>query len=322
MERLNPTITTTPGGMTLKLAKYKDLQHLSRPEIPKLSSLWEFNFLMMLQFRDREGHMKVPRRHVEDGQKLGAWFSTLRAKKKARKLLPEEERRLNEIGVVWSPYEEHWETMFRALIQFKEREGHSRVPTTQVEDGLKLGRWISDRRTQKTNGMLTSEKERRLNDIGLVWNPLVENWDNMVRALTQFKQREGHYCPVSVKHIEHMDGGVQLKLGTWLRSRRYEKWRGKLDAKREKRLESLGVKWKNYNHTEISEEHFDRNFDLLLVFKEREGHVRVPVKHQESATDDLGAWLEHQRYLHRSGLLELDRQKWLEIAGVTLVTRK
>jgi hypothetical protein len=45
--------------------------------------------------------------------------------------------------------------------------------------------------------------------------------------------------------------------------------------------------------------------------------VRVPIRHQESATDHLGDWLKKQQTLHRRGALELDRQKWLEVAGVT-----
>ena len=68
-----------------------------------------------------------------------------------------------------------------------------------------------------------------------------------------------------------------------------------------------------------SEENFDSNFDLLLAFEEREGHVRVPIKHQKR---DLGAWLAAQGSLYRHGLLELDRQKWLEVAGVTWETEE
>jgi hypothetical protein len=64
-------------------------------------------------------------------------------------------------------------------------------------------------------------------------------------ALAQFKQREGH-CKVSKTHIEHLDGGVKLSLGYWLRKQSHKHGRGTMDAKREwKRLESLGVKWNN-----------------------------------------------------------------------------
>jgi hypothetical protein len=48
----------------------------------------------------------------------------------------------------------------------------------------------------------------------------------------------------------------------------------------------MGVKWNN-KQQQISEAHFNRNLDLLPGFKEREGHVGVPIEHQESANDNL-----------------------------------
>ena len=80
------------------------------------------------------------------------------------------------------------------------------------------------------------------------------------------------------------------------------------------------MKWNNIRQ-EIAEEHFDQNFDLLLAFKEREAHMQVPIKHQESAADNLGAWQGNQRSLHRHGALELDRKEWFEAAGVTRESR-
>jgi hypothetical protein len=176
-------------------------------------------------------------------------------------------------------------------------------------------------RGKQINGELRPESERRLNEIWFIWNASEGKWDAMSRALTQFKQREGH-CNVFVKHIEYLDhgGGKLNKLnpGGWLAYQRILQGRGKLDAKKAELLESLGVKWiVNF------QEDLDWNFDLLLVFKEREGHVRVPAKHQESGADNLGAWLANQRLLYRPGRLELDRQKWLEVAeDVTWESRK
>jgi hypothetical protein len=139
----------------------------------------------------------------------------------------------------------------------------------------------------------------------------------MFGALAQFKQRAGH-CDISGQHIEHvLDGAVNDKLGAWLMNQRLHQNCGTSDAKREKRLESMGVKW-SCKQQEIAEECFESDFDLLLAFKEQEGHVQVPIRHQESDTgDDLGTWLVNQRFLHRHGRLELDRQKRLEVAGVT-----
>ena len=117
-------------------------------------------------------------------------------------------------------------------------------------------------------GTLCPEEERRLNEIGFIWNAYQGKWDSMIMVLTQFKQRKGLSCHISDKHIEHLDGGVKIKLGAWLKIQRYHQKRGRLDSKREKRLETLGVKWNKNRY---------RNFDLLLAFKKREGHVRCQV---------------------------------------------
>jgi hypothetical protein len=253
-------------------------------------------------------------------------------------MLRESEKRLASMGVKWPNCTREeiptfantnvrqeigkskpWDFNFQLLLQFRDREGHLRVPTHYVENGHKVGAWISQQRTNKRLGTLCSEDERRLNEIGFIWNVMEAQFDTMIAALAQFRQREGYACNISRNHIEQLDG-VKLKLGTWLMNRRNRERRGKVDddvAKEEKkraRLESLGV---NQRREEITEETFDRKFDLLLVFKEREGHVRVPTRHKESANGNLGAWLKKQRTLQRRGLLELDRQKWLEVAGVT-----
>jgi hypothetical protein len=222
----------------------------------------------------------------------------------------------------WNPHDvkDDWDCKFPLLLQFRDREGHVRVPLFHVEDGKKLGAWIRRLRFNKKKGKLCPKKERQLNEIGFVWNASEGKWDTMMRALTQFKQREGH-CKVLDKHVEYLDDGGKLNLGVWLMYQRLYQGRGKMDAKKAEQLESLGVKW-NGQRKESSQDHFDWNFDLLLVFKEREGHVRVPMKHKESGTDNLGIWLSSQRSLCRRGLLELDRQKWLEVADVTWETRK
>jgi hypothetical protein len=277
---------------------------------------WGTMFRALTQFKQREGHLRVSRYHVENGHHLGDWISIQRAQKRTGTLFPEEERQLKEIGFIWTAFEAKWETMFRALTRFKEREGHLRVPVLHVEDGQHLGGWIGRHRLEKRKGLLCPEEERRLNEIGFIWNEPKEKLVAMITALAQFKQREGH-CNVSTNHTEHLDDWVNLKLGSWLRNQRYRQRCGKMDAEREKQLESLGVKWHSQRQEISFDQNFDWNFDMLLVFKEREGHVRVPFDHQESAADNLGAWLAAQWSLYRIGALELDRQTRLEVAGVT-----
>jgi hypothetical protein len=238
LEQRPPTITQvkTPGRMSLNLPR-------PRPGRPSHdASLWDFQFMLLLKFEDREGHLRVPYRHVEDGKKLGSWVNTQRIQKRKGTLPYERGRRLHEIGLAWDVNGGNWDTMFRTLTQFKQREGHLSVPKRHVEDGQNLGDWIHTQQQLEKNGKLVPEKKRRLNEIGLPWNVFERKWDTMFSSLAQFKQREGH-CKVVHNHIEHMHGGGKLNLGMWLRNIRYKQRVKLLDARKEKRLESLGVTW-------------------------------------------------------------------------------
>jgi hypothetical protein len=125
-------------------------------------------------------------------------------------------------------------------------------------------------------------------------------WDAMSRALTQFKQREGH-CNVFVKHIEYLDHGGANSTNSILGlvgipTHFTGAWKTGCEESGAVRESGCQVDCKFSRR-------LDWNFDLLLVFKEREGHMRVPAKHQESGADNLGAWLANQRLLYRPGRL-------------------
>jgi hypothetical protein len=288
MERVPSAIITTPGGMSL---------NLSRPSSPKKRSLWDFNFLLLLQFRDREGHLRVPRRHVEDGQQLGAWICRQRAQKKAGTLVSEKERRLNEIGFIWKNDNRNWDTMFRALTQFKQREGHFEVHVKHVEDGLKLGSWNGRQKQMKNSGTLVPERERRLNEIGYIWRDNRGKRDDMFRALTQFKQREGH-LRVHRKHVE--DG---ILLGRWIERQQDKKKAGTLVPERERQLNEIGHIWKK----NTVEGNWDNIFRALTQFKQREGHSRVPSFHVEDGLN-LGTWIRRQQLKQKAGTLAPEKE--------------
>jgi hypothetical protein len=68
-----------------------------------------------------------PQDHVEDTFRLGLWVTNQRRRKA---LLPlQREQRLDAIGFIWDPQSDKWEQGFIALLNFKRREGHCRVPT-------------------------------------------------------------------------------------------------------------------------------------------------------------------------------------------------
>ena len=88
-------------------------------------------------------------------------------------------------------------------------------------------------------------------------------------------------CAVFCVHFEHGAGSEDGEnLGKWL-SRQHSEYRdGTLQAKRQRKLESLGTEWE-FN----SVANWDEWFDLLSAYKEQEGHANAPYKHQEDGAN-------------------------------------
>ena len=136
---------------------------------------------------------------------------------------------------MWDVLADQWEKMFALLNDFKKREGHCNVPQSHKEDGENLGTWLNNQRSAAKAGVLDTNRKKQLEEVGVVWDVLADQWEKMFALLNEFKKREGH-CNVPQSHKE--DGE---NLGKWLNRQRTAMKAGKLDRIREKRLEEVGV---------------------------------------------------------------------------------
>ena len=116
----------------------------------QLQSAWEEGFAALATFKAREGHCRVPDDHVEGTYKLGTWVGVQRNTRKDS-MSAERKQRLNAIGFVWNPLESAWEDRFASLTNFKDREGHCRVPQRHIEGSIRLGTWVSHEREKRYN---------------------------------------------------------------------------------------------------------------------------------------------------------------------------
>jgi hypothetical protein len=103
---------------------------------------------------------------MEGNFKLGQWVSVQRYR--ADFVPVERKRRLDAIGFVWDWLCLRWEQGFAALLKFKRRKGHCRVPILHNEGKIRLGWWVSTQRVRRLE--LSAERKTRLNKIGFVWN--------------------------------------------------------------------------------------------------------------------------------------------------------
>jgi len=241
-----------------------------------LAEQWEQGFSILKKFHEREGHVRVSRKHIEKGFNLGAWIGNQRAGKD--QLTQDQISKLISLGFSFDLFAEQWEQNFAALKMFLKREGHTRVQHNHFEENLNLGSWTQNQRTLKTK--LPLDRFKRLQEIGFCWDIDTEIWEQNFAALINFYKREGH---VNVPQ-RHKEGG--FRLGTWLHNLRQE--RVKIPTDKVKRLDAIGFSWNPL------EDIWEKYFNLLKVFKKREGHTRVPKRHVESGLN-LADWVGTQR---------------------------
>jgi hypothetical protein len=261
---------------------------------------WATGLAALRSFVAREGHARVPESQEEAGVRLGLWVHNQRHRGGRRD--PGRAAELEALlGWTWDPFDDDWTAAMAALRAFVAREGHARVPQTHVEGHFRLGPWVAKRRSQHAAHRLDPARVAELDAIpGWIWEARADQWAESVAALHAFVAREGH-ARVPSNHVEG-----DLRLGSWVSSRRGDHKRGRLDPDHAAELEALpGWTWDKFEYE------WEAGLEALHAFAAREGHARVPRDHVEGPLR-LGEWSKTRRVEHAAGRLEPTRAAELE----------
>jgi superfamily II DNA or RNA helicase len=103
-----------------------------------------------------------------DGLVIERWINAQRAHYTKGILSPERIAKLEAIGVVWNPLKEKWPKMYRYLAQEYAAGREVNVATKALTpEGLKIGSWLVQQRTDYRKGSLSSERISQLEAIGV-----------------------------------------------------------------------------------------------------------------------------------------------------------
>jgi hypothetical protein len=258
---------------------------------------WNEHLAAVRDYADREGHTQVPVDYIENGLKLGQW--TRLRRRERNKLSAERRAQLEALpGWHWGLRADYvWEQKYALIKQFADREGHARVSSTHVEDGVKLGSWLTMQRS--TRYRLRPDQIARLEALpGWSWTVSRDTWDQRYELLREFTDREDH----SRVPQGHVESGVHL--GKWLSVQREK--RDKLTSEQRKRLEALpGWAWNP--HTD----RWESTFRLLQTYTDEKGTSQVPYAYALDGVK-LGTWVSEQRSQYAKGRLNPERQAGLE----------
>lgn len=150
-------------------------------------------------------------------------------------------------------------------------------------------------------------------------NRLKDSWDLYVRALTEFRERNGS-CLVPYKYVHIFKDGATLRLGIWvvdIRRRKKEKNRY-LSPEKIRQLDKLGFVW-NVDKESL----FDKFFRYTLLYKEKYGHVNIK-KNDKIDGYDISSAYGNLFEVYKKGKLTKEQINKLKDIGIdiTLGRRK
>ncbi len=280
-----------------------------------LSASWDTMYQEAKDYYEAHGDLNVPSRFItEEGYALGAWVTTqrqVRAGTSAGLLTQEQIAKLDAIGMRWlSASELQWERYYAAAKVYFEDNGDLNVPVSYLtEDGIPLGKWLSNLRTWKKGNQvryLDMEKQEQLEAIGMVWKPNEEQWLACFAYARDYFQEHGNLS-VPMKYVTE-DG---FQLGKWIQEmRRRKQFTRDLPEDRVRLLESIGMTWESK-----SVRLWEIGFSEYEQYVTDTGKVAVPISYVADSGYRLGGWADDQREKYRAGKLRLERFQRLDALG-------
>jgi len=219
---------------------------------------------------------------------------------------PERVNKLNDIGFVWVANGSAWEEMFHQLLEYEDEHRDTLVPA-EYPDNPQLGNWIRVQRRNGNANKLAEERVDKLNEIGFVWNPLEDSWNEMLQQLMKYKEEHGDTL-VPAKYPDN------LQLGIWVYSQRQNRKKNSLASERVDKLNEIGFVW------EPLEAAWQSKYNKLNTFYKRYGHTKIPMG--GDGDEELYYWCMRQRHSKSTCSLPRHRNDQLKRINFDFFTRK
>ena len=277
----------------------------------KLRVSWEEYYQDAKTYYAETGNLEIPAGYESpSGLALGRWLFTQRRiymGKIPGHLEPEQIEKLEKLGIQWeSDSDRQWERYYRQAARYYARTGNLDVKLSYVtEEGFRLGIWLNNLRQYRQNKSraLDSQRQKQLEQIGMIWDKLSYKWERGYEAARQYRDKHGD-LEVPAGYVT--ENGFHL--GTWLsaqRQNRKGKKKGALPLTKEQiaRLDGLGINWGGKHR-----ERWEQYFAAARRYAETNGGLDMPYSYETEDGLALGRWL----YQQRLALGEKEVSEWSE----------
>ena len=310
---------------------YEILKYVS----DRLTITWEDWYELAKAYFDYHGNLKINNtfktingyEYDENGLNLGIWIKNQRIAKKRGTLSQGREEKLLAIKMIFDVLENRWNEMYALAKKYFEHYGDLNIPSRfktkngyeYDEEGFILGTWIDRQRQFKKQGILSKEREKKLLAIGMVFDVLEVQWQDMYNLAKKYYEYHGNLnVPFNLKTINgYLYDKNGLNLGSWLHNQRTAKKKGTLSKDREEKLLAIGMVF------DVLETRWNEMYALAKAYFEHYGDLNIPLNFKtingyvyDEAGLNLGTWANTQRRAKRKGILSQDKEEKLIAIGI------
>ena len=282
-----------------------------------LSSGWDHYFSEASIYYAEHGDLNIPKRYTTPaGLSLGEWLTTqrrVRAGQIPGNLTEQQVARLDSIGMEWGNRNDAaWEHGLEEARKFREQFGNLQVPAKyKTKNDYPLGKWINNARKRRSDGKLTEERIRQLDQLGMTWSVFDAKWEQGYALAMSYAAEHGNLnVPVNYTTEEGE------KLGAWILNQRAAYTKEMLSQDQIGRLEEIGIYWGNRNDRQWNEV-----YQAAKRYFEANGNLDIPVAYVSPEGYALGKWVRRQQYAYRNpeksnAILSQERIELLDAVGM------
>lgn len=295
-----------------------------------LPSTWNESYKLAMNYYDTYGNLNISRRFKTDdgityneyGYPLGDWLAVQKVRYKNKELSLEQVKLLEDIKITWKSVKT-WEEAYELAEEYYKVHKNLKVnykfktidgPTFN-DNGYTLGNWVVNQRRKYRKGLLTKERIKKLESIGMIWS-VIKTFEESFNLVVEFyNEHKNINLPIEY----YTEDGYNL--GGFIYSQKQLKKKGLLSPERIKMFDDLGIDWtikevKN-NITwdemcELASSYYKKygNLDIGRSFITKDGINR------DADGYSLGRWLSRQRVNYKNGKLSKQQIEKLEKIGI------
>ncbi len=281
---------------------------------------WDQRFRELCAFKERFGNTRIPVKWKENPI-LGHWAAAQRYKFRQGRVSARHVEQLNSIQFEWEvpraiSDRDEWDEKLTRFLGYREATGRSDFARDDGE-ARSIASWVQAQRAARKAGNLDPEREKRLNEVGFLWDSSAPGsdayWRGRAEELKAYVQLHGTAL------VAPTDKATR-SLKEWVALQRSLRRKGRLSEKRIEVLDAIGVVWDPRSKESQSASRADAGGatwqemrEALVSYFKLHGNCHVP--ESWPANPALARWVVEMRKLRGRDKLTAEQVSALDALG-------